>query len=148
VPERGKVGAALGVLAGAFAAAGVASATFTSSQSAGPLPVATASVAAPGGLTWTDDCSNRGATKWNDVRLDWSASASSFVTGYEILRGNGLSGARSVVATVPGLATTTWTDTTVQSQSPYNYSVRAIYGGWESPDSNVLAQTVLAPNCK
>jgi hypothetical protein len=145
---RGRVGAALGVLASAFAVAGVASATFSASQTAGPLPVATASVEAPGGLTWTDDCNNTGKTKWNNVQLKWGATASSFVTGYEIMRGNGSSGTRQVVGTVSGLATTTWSDATVQPNSPYNYSVRATYAGWESPDSNVVAQTVSGPNCK
>jgi hypothetical protein len=147
---RGRVrgGAALGALVGALAAAGIASATFAASRSAGPLPVATASVSAPAGLAWTDDCNNHGPSKWNYVRLDWGASGSSFVNGYEILRGNGLAGTRSVIATVSGLGTTTWTDTTVNDQTPYNYSVRATYAGWESPDSNVVAQTTLRSNCK
>jgi hypothetical protein len=146
---RARVAAAAGALAVALVAAGVASATFSSSQSTGPQTVATASLAAPAGLVWTSDCKSTGNPKWNYVQLDWAATSSTFATGYEILRGSGLSGTRTVIATVSGPGTTTWTDTTVSGNSQYNYAVRATYGGWESPDSTVVAQTTPSSNnCK
>ena len=145
---RARLAAAAAAVAVALALVGVASATFSTSQSTGPQTLATASVAAPAGLTWTSDCQSKGSTKWNYVRLDWTATASSFATGYEIWRGSGLSGTRTLIATVSGLGTTTWTDTTVAESSPYNYAVRAVYGGWSSPDSGPVAQTTpKSANC-
>ena len=85
---------------------------------------------------------------FRDGFVDEDIGVRMFATGYEIWRGSGLSGTRTLIATVSGLGTTTWTDTTVAESSPYNYALRAVYGGWSSPDSGPVAQTTpKSANC-
>jgi hypothetical protein len=59
-----------------------------------------------------------------EVSLAWTASPTVSVTGYQVLRSpNGSS--YSVITTVSGRATTSYTDTAVSGGTKYWYEVRA-----------------------
>lgn len=121
----------------ALVAASAASATFTSSAVGGPQALSSAALAAPTGLTGS--CSN------SIVTLSWTATASTFATGHEVLRGTTSGGPYTLLATVTPRTTTTRTDATVNGLSVYYYVVRAYFGNWRSAYSNQVA--VDSSNC-
>jgi hypothetical protein len=109
---------------------GTASATQTATSGA---------LAAPTGLTAAGGC--QVLVLGPKIELAWTASASTFATGYDILRATSSAGPYSLRASVNGRATTTYTDTSVGTSSTYHYVVRASRNLWRSPDSNRASAT-------
>lgn len=107
------------------ATATAAYATFSSSSSA-TQAISTSSLQAPTGLTatLTSQCK---ATKGQQVTVAWTASTSSFTTGYTIQRTPAFASPVTVSA-----ATTSWVDNTVAHSTAYTYTVLATYQQWSS----------------
>jgi hypothetical protein len=73
--------------------------------------------------------------------LSWTASPSTRVTGYEILRGTAKT-SLSPVAGIGGRTTVTYTDTTVSGfGATYWYEVEAVAGGSTAASGPVSAST-------
>jgi hypothetical protein len=102
-----------------------ASASFTSQPAASAGSISTATLAAPTGLA--TGCFILTPTH---VRVSWTASASSFVAGYDVARSSTSGGPYSVVGSVSS-ATTTYTDTRPNTNT-YYYVVRATKFGWSA----------------
>ena len=140
----------IGMLAvAAVILAPVALAAWSSSVTAGPLPVSSATIAAPtGAAATTSSCTKHDPTSVQ-VAVTWTATSSNGATGYSINVGTSATGPFTQVGTVSGLNTTSWTDTTAQLQysTTYYYLIDATVASWTSPDSNTA--TVLTPdkNC-
>jgi hypothetical protein len=133
--ERAPILAVVAVCA--LIAVSAAGASFTRSASGGPQPLSSATLAAPSGLTGT--CSN------GTVTLKWTASASTFATGHEVLRRTTPTGVFTVL-TPPVTPRTTTTKTDVPTGSVlFYYVVRAYFGNWRSANSNQV--TVDTGNC-
>jgi len=79
------------------------------------------------------------------VSVTWTASTSSGVTGYQISRGTSSSGPFTVLASVTGAATTSYTDTTVVSGTTYYYVVATVAGSSISSNSSPVAAAVPTP---
>ena len=141
---RSRVAAVLAALCSGGLSVAVASGAWSSSQSAGPMTLSAATVAPPVGLSTTNNCV-RGAHNW--VILRWTANASGFAGGYEILRATGASQPVSI-GTVSGLATVIYRDKTVAFTTSYSYAVQTSYGAWRSVDSNAAAITTLNNRCR
>lgn len=71
----------------------------------------------------------------NKVTLTWTASSSPLVSGYAILRSTTTGGPYSLIGTVSGRTTTTFTDTISTLATQY-YVVQASRNTWTSPSSN------------
>ena len=122
----------------------VAHASWSASQTAGPMSLAAATVAPPTGLGATPDC-QRGTRNW--IVLSWTASASSFADGYEIFRSTG-GGAFVSLGVVSGGATAVFSDQTVAFSTSYSYVVQTSYSAWRSVDSNSVAITTPNNKCR
>jgi hypothetical protein len=138
---------ALGIVVAVLAP--VALAGWSSSLTAGPLPVSSATLAAPtAAAATTSACSKHDATTIQ-VAVSWTATSSAFASGYTIKRGTAVGGPFTTVGSVSGLATVTFTDTTgtLAISTNYYYVVVATFASWTSQNSNVA--TVLTPdtNC-
>jgi hypothetical protein len=87
---------------------------------------------APSGLKATGGCQI--LVLGPDVSLSWTASPTSSVTGYLILRSGKKTGPYSSIATVSGRATVSYTDSSVSGLgATYWYEVEAVAGGTSSP---------------
>lgn len=137
--------AALATVAGiACVLATVASASWTAQTSGGPLTVSAATLSPPTGLAATSNCVRN---KHNWVVLNWTATPSTFATGYQIFRALG-AGTPTSIATVSGSGTATYTDKGVSASRTYSYTVQASYLGWRSVSSNTATITTPRNNCR
>jgi len=76
------------------------------------------------------------------VQLNWTASTSSNVVGYNIYRGTSSGGPYSTKLTSSPVTGTTFTDATVSAQQSYFYVVTAVSNtGVESSYSNAITAT-------
>ena len=138
------------VIVAAFAAP-AALAGWSSSTTAGPLPLSSATLAAPTGAaaTTAGQACTRHVASSLQVAVSWTATTSTVATGYTIKRGTAATGPFTLVGTVSGRTTVAWTDTTGQLAlaTNYYYVVDSTVAAWSSPDSNVA--TVFTPdtNC-
>ena len=127
----------------------VALGAWSSSVSAGPLPVSSATLAAPTGAAATTSACTKHDPTAIQVAVSWTATSSAFATGYTIMRGTSAGGPFSTVGNVSGRTTVTFTDTsgTMALSTNYYYVVVATFASWSSGNSNVA--TVLTPdtNC-
>jgi hypothetical protein len=127
----------------------VALGAWSSSVSAGPLPVSSATIAAPTGTAATESaCTKHDATTLQ-VAVTWTATSSTFAAGYTIMRGTAAGGPFTAVGSVVGRATVAWTDATgtLAYSTTYYYVVDATFANWTSSDSNVASVTTLDLNC-
>src|SRR6266404_4192384 len=126
-------------------AAPAALAGWSSSITAGPLPLSSATLAA----TTVGQACTRHVASSIQVAVSWTATTSTVATGYTIKRGTAATGPFTQVGTVSGRTTVAWTDTTGQLAlaTSYYYVVDSTVAAWSSPDSNVA--TVFTPdtNC-
>ncbi len=127
----------------------VALGAWSSTVSAGPLPVSSATIVAPAGAAATTSACTKHDATTIQIAVSWTATSSTFATGYTIKRGTAAGGPFTSVGSVSGRTTVTWTDTTgaLALSTNYYYVVDATFANWTSPDSNVA--TVLTPdtNC-
>ena len=77
------------------------------------------------------------------VTINWTATNSSFASGYNIRRSATSGGTYTQVGTVNGRTTTSFTDTSVSSNTTYYYVVQAKHLNWTSNVSNEA--TALTP---
>jgi hypothetical protein len=131
----------LGVVCVLLSVATMAAANFSSTTNASSSN-ASAVLAPPSSLTGgTGSCV---ANVSVSVALSWVATTSSWASGYEVLRSTTSGGPYSVVGTVNGQATTTFTDTGVAFATTYYYVVRATKINWRS--ANTPQATVTTPS--
>lgn len=97
--------------------------------------MSTATVQAPVSLVVVDQ-------QQTAVDLQWTASGTSFVTGYEVYRSDTPGGARVLVGSV-GSGTLVLTDGTLAPNTTYYFVVRAIASDWESAESMQVMATTL-----
>ena len=130
-PSRFWVGGALVFALGILAGAGVGGTfgAFSGTASNGSNSFTATSLGAPTGLTitWTPT-----------VNLSWTATSSTFATGYQILRGTASGGPYTQIATVTPRTTTSTTDT--PGAGTFYYVVRAYFQNWVSSDSNQVVR--------
>lgn len=111
------------------AAAWLQSATATSSFATDSLQPAT-------NLTATRSC----VLTVRTITLDWTASSSTYATGYKILRKTG-SGSFVEHATVVGRLTTVFVDTPLAQATTYTYYVQTVYQSWTAATGQQSATT-------
>lgn len=129
---------ALGLLAAAGSLTVAASATWVSSATA-QQPISSAALAAPTGTTASrSTCTPLIQAQ---VLVTWTATSSTFADGYEILRSTTSGGPYTLIGTVSGHATTSFTDDTVAFSTTYHYVVRATRNQWRSPNSTQASVT-------
>ena len=120
-------------------------AAFTSTPSAPSMTITSATLAAPTGASATStNCVVALSIK---VKVTWTATTSTFADGYQILRSSTNGGPYSVVGTVSGLNTVTYTDSSVTFSTTYYYVVRATKVNWTSGNSNQATVTTLSAVC-
>ena len=134
--RTGRSGFVAGFVLATVLTATLAQASFFRSQSAS-LPVATGSLAAPTGLSAVPGCAGTLNPK---ITLSWTATASTFATGY-VVRRRLDGGIYTTVATVSGRTTTTYTDTGLLGNTAYQYVVQASYESWTADSSAASATT-------
>jgi hypothetical protein len=88
--------------------------------------VSTATLLAPTNLTATGGLS---------VVLGWTITASSYATGYDVLRGAASGGPYSKIATVTPRTATSYTDVP-PLPGMYYYVLQSVYQSWRSVNSN------------
>src|SRR5438309_7272564 len=80
------------------------------------------------------------ATGGTSIVLNWTATTSTYASGYHVLRGTASGGPYSQIAQVTPRSTVTYTDT--PAAGTYYYVVRAYYQNWESANSSQASATV------
>ena len=136
------VRAAVSIVAGIMmlATAAAAFADFAASTSAGQT-ISTATFAPPTGPSAAQvSCKNN---KPPQINVSWTASASSFTTGYTIYRSTTSGGGYTQIGTV-NAATTTFTDpsTTLAYTSTYYYVVDATVQSWSARSTQTQVTTL------
>jgi hypothetical protein len=97
----------------------------------------TAQLAAPTGLTATPGCAGLAAPK---VTLGWTASSSTFATGYDIYRAVG-GGASTLLTSVSPRTTVAYVDNAVSLVTTYHYIVKTRYAAWTAASAQANATT-------
>jgi hypothetical protein len=126
--------------------ASAALATFTSAASSGPMNLTSATLAAPTGPAAVElACAN---SKPAVISVSWTASTSSFTTGYTISRAATAGGPYTAIGTVSA-GTTSFTDpsVTLAYSTAYFYVVDATYQSWTAR-SGQASVTTLSKLCK
>lgn len=118
----------------AFTSTTTASATYTS----GSLSAPTAPSTAAGPCTISVSAS---------IRVNWTASASTWADGYEIRRATVSGGPYTTIATVSGAATATYLNTSLPFSTTYHYVVRATKGNWVSATTAQVSRTTQSFLC-
>lgn len=103
----------------------------TTSYGTGVLAPVTGLSAAAGPCSWSGD----------KTVLTWTASASPWADGYEVARSTASGGPHTVIATVAGGASVSYTDSPPSFSTTYYYAVRATKHGWRSSDATVSRRT-------
>jgi hypothetical protein len=125
--KRALVAAALASACVILAPAALAG--WSSIITAGPMPVSSATLAAPTGLAAT--CAN------GTVTLTWTQTASVWADGYDLVRSTITGGPYTLVKHINGRAVVTSSDTPPVTASVYYYVVRASKStNWRSANSN------------
>jgi hypothetical protein len=119
------------------ALAGAATAGFTARSSSASLPVRAAVLQPATGLQAAAGCSLLTAR----AVLTWTATPSTYATGYRVLRRTGATGAFVPVAELTGRTTTTFTDAPLVVATSYAYRVDAVYRGWSATGTTTAGVT-------
>lgn len=101
--------------------------------------LSTTSLAAPTGFTATAGCTTS-IPKLPKVTLSWTATTSTFATGYDIYRATG-AGSQTLLTSVSPRTVTSYVDNSVSLITSYTYSVRTRYASWSKASSNASATT-------
>ncbi|HWH32843.1 MAG TPA: hypothetical protein VNU01_09255 [Egibacteraceae bacterium] len=126
-------------LLAALAVLDVSDAVFTGGTSNGGSSFEGDTLAPPSGVTVTHQC----LLSIQSVKVDWTASPSTWATHYRVLRAvNG--GAYASVATV-SYGTDTWTDSGVSASTTYTYRVRTERTGWTWTSVEAQSADVTTP---
>jgi hypothetical protein len=111
--------------------------TFNSSPAAA-MTVSSATLAAPTGLSASASCVLLQLNP--QVTLNWTATSSSFATGYQILRSTS-SGTETLLTTVSGASTVSYVNTGLSTSTTYYYVLKSTKGNWTSVASNEASAT-------
>lgn len=143
-----RVGVTAGVAAAvAWLAAGataLAAAGFVTSTSASQT-LSTATLAAPGNPSTSRGTCLVGVS--DTIVVSWTATTSTWADGYHVLRSTTSGGPYSVVATINGVGTTSYTDSGLAFSTTYHYVVRAWKGAWTSPLTAQVSRTTRTSLC-
>ena len=131
-----RLGTVSAVVAGVLAAASPALATYLDSATA-TATFTTTSLAAPTGVGAVGGCAGTLAPK---VTLTWTATTSTFATGYDIYRAVGAGGS-VYLTTVTPRTTVTYVDTAVSLVTSYTYTLKTKYQSWTKASSTASATT-------
>lgn len=108
--------------------------------------VASGTLAPPAGATSViGACVNNTAVA---VDVSWTASASPFAGGYQILRGTKSTGPFTNIGSVTGRTTVTYRDWTVGFNKTVYYVVQSSTFSWLSPNSNVTTIRTPGTSCR
>jgi hypothetical protein len=134
-----KLALLLGATVAVLASAGVAAAQFTRTASVA-MSASTATLAAPTGLSAAQvNCVKNQAPQ---ISLSWTASSSTFTTGYTIMRATTTGGPYTTLGSTAS-GTTTYTDTSGTSPSTtYYYVVDATYLSWTARSNESSVRTL------
>jgi hypothetical protein len=81
------------------------------------------------------------------VDVTWTATASTFADGYQVFRSATSGGPYTLIGTVAGRTTTTFTDTDVTFFTTYHYVIQATRNMWRSVNSTQASFTTPTPAC-
>ncbi len=112
---------------------GASGARFTDTDGVGGNVFNTDTLAAPTSLTAT--------VTNNDVVLNWTATATAYATGTQVLRSTTSGSGYSQIAQITPRTTVTYTDS--PGAGTYYYVVRAYYQSWQSATGNEASSAVL-----
>jgi hypothetical protein len=129
--------AVLAAAATGLAFVSIATASFQSSSSAGPMAISSATLAPATGPSAT--CNNGVA------KIRWTATSSAWADGYDVLRGTTNGGSYPTIFHRVGRTTVSYNDASIDGNSVYYYVVRATKNNWRS--SNTSQLTVDSSNC-
>jgi hypothetical protein len=121
------------------------SASFTSVTAAVAAVMSSGTLASPTGVTAVNGTCTV-LPSGRQINLSWSASLSTFATGYTILRSTTSGSGYASIGSVSGRSTTNFIDSTPVASTTYFYVVRATRNNWVSANSNqatVTTPTVL-----
>jgi hypothetical protein len=82
-----------------------------------------------------------------EVDVTWTASSSTFADGYQVFRSATSDGPYTLIGTVAGRTTTTFTDADVTFLTTYHYVVQATRNLWRSVNSTQASFTTPTPAC-
>lgn len=97
----------------------------------------TTQLAAPTGVSAAGGCAGTLAPK---VTLTWTATATTFATGYDVYRAIG-GGASNYLTTVTPRTTVTYVDTAVSLLTSYTYTLKTRYQSWTKASATASATT-------
>lgn len=80
------------------------------------------------------------ADQYDSIVLTWTATASTWADGYEVLRSTDGS-TYSLLASLTGVATESYTDSPLAFSTTYTYRVQAVGRGWTSQPAEVTRTT-------
>jgi signal peptidase len=104
--------------------------------------ITTDTLAAPTNVAAVGGC--RSVILGPKVALTWTPTASAYATGYEVRRATSAGGPYTLVATLAGRSTASWTDTSVSAGTTYWYRLRSTYLSWSSADTPAVSATTPA----
>jgi hypothetical protein len=134
----------VGLLMVAAAAAVPVSASWQSAGSASQQ-LSTATLAPPTGTSAArGDCF---PLLTIEVEVTWTATASTFADGYQVFRSATSGGPYTLIGTVAGRTTTSFTDVDVTFLTTYHYVVQATRDLWRSVNSAQASFTTPTPAC-
>lgn len=73
--------------------------------------------------------------------LSWTATASTWATGYEIARSTTAGGPYTVVGTASGAGTTTYTDAGLAYSTTFYYAIRSMRNAWRGTNATTSRTT-------
>lgn len=73
--------------------------------------------------------------------LSWTATTSTWATGYEIARSTTAGGPYTVVGTASGAGTTTYTDSGLAYSTTYYYAIRSMRNAWRGTNATTSRTT-------
>lgn len=113
---------------GSFADSARAASSFSTTQ-----------LAAPTALTATGGCTTS-TPKLPRVSLSWTATTTSFATGYDVYRAIG-AGTPLLLTTLSPRTVTSYVDTAVLVVTSYTYTVRTRFASWSKASAAASATT-------
>jgi hypothetical protein len=125
-----------GVVAAVLVVASPALASYLDSATA-TAAFTTTSLAAPTGVGAAGGCAG---TLQPKVTLTWTATTTTFATGYDVYRAVGL-GASTYLTTVTPRTATSYVDTAVSLLTSYTYTLKTKYQSWTKASSTAAAIT-------
>jgi hypothetical protein len=130
--------AVIGGVAGVLLLATPALSSFLDSATAAGTN-STSQLAAPTGLSATAGCTT-GIPKLPKVTLTWTATTTTFATGYDIYRAVG-AGPSTLLTTISPRTTVSYVDNAVALLTSYTYVVKTRYALWTAASSSASAST-------